>query len=361
MVGNPELAELARQSQDLEKGVDAQLGVLNSVLALPQDQRDDKIVKALRAEIDRLRSARDAAKRDITGRFREIRNLIQPQPPSIDELKAVLKPNEAFLSFYFGAQNSFVWAVPKVGPVAFVVVPVTAGEIETKVAVLREALEPRGERMVDIPPFDVGLAHELYEQLLRPVESAWRPAKSLIVVTNGALGFFPLALLPTATPTAEAEQGAPLFAGYRRVTWLARTHAISSVPSAAALRALRQLPPGSRKRQRMIGFGDPYFTADQAALAEGPADNAPIEVAEATERGMVLRRRAAIQVTQFDTANLARLPRLPDTADELQPQCCRVSGKILTRCCTWARRPTSARSRTRTFRNTPSFPSLRTG
>ena len=30
-----------------------------------------------------------------------------------------------------------------------------------------------------------------------PVEKAWRPAKSLIVVTNGALGLLPLGLLPT--------------------------------------------------------------------------------------------------------------------------------------------------------------------
>ena len=37
---------------------------------------------------------------------------------------------------------------------------------------------------------------------------------------------------------------------------------------AAALRTLRQLPPGSNKRETVIGFGDPFFNAQQAAEAE---------------------------------------------------------------------------------------------
>ncbi len=58
--------------------------------------------------------------------------------------------------------------------------------------------------------------------------------------------------------------GQPIFAGYRNVPWLARTHAVTLVPSAAALRTLRQLPPGSEKREQMIGFGDPVFSKQQA-------------------------------------------------------------------------------------------------
>ena len=50
----------------------------------------------------------------------------------------------------------------------------------------------------DIPPFDLNLAYDLYSLLLKPVEAGWKPAKSLIVVTNGALGLLPLSLLPTA-------------------------------------------------------------------------------------------------------------------------------------------------------------------
>ena len=69
------------------------------------------------------------------------------------------------------------------------------------------------------------------------MESGWKPAKNLIVVTNGALGLLPLSLLPTAPAEVRSDDD-PLFAGYRNVPWLARTHAVTMVPSAAALRTL---------------------------------------------------------------------------------------------------------------------------
>ena len=53
-------------------------------------------------------------------------------------------PGEAMLSFYFGRDASFVWAVPKHGPVAFAAIDATAGETRKQGAdKLREALEPQ--------------------------------------------------------------------------------------------------------------------------------------------------------------------------------------------------------------------------
>src|SRR5246127_3094713 len=151
----------------------------------------------------------------------------------------------------------------------------------------------------DIPPFDLKLAYELYELLLQPVESGWKPAKSLIVVTNGALGLLPLSLLPTA-PAEVAQDEDPLFVGYRKVPWLARTHAVTTVPSAAALRTLRQLPPGKPGRGELVAFGDPYFNRDQQAEAEGEtkvvaaADNGGNGGSGGNvTRGMPLKRRSS--------------------------------------------------------------------
>jgi CHAT domain-containing protein len=311
---NPALVELVRKAQDLEKQVSAQLGALNNALALPPAERDDKVVNALQANIDKLRTHRDVAKRDLAGRFREYAGLVEPQPPTTDEIRAALLADEAFVSFYFGRQASFVWVVAKTGPVAFAAIPPSAGEVETKVGKLRDALEPKAETVEEIPPFDLALAHELYATLLAPVEVGWRSAKNLIVATNGALGLLPLALLPTSQPPALDSK--VMFDGYRQVAWLARTHAVSLVPSAAALRTLRQLPPGSDKRKKLIGFGDPFFSREQAAEAQ-KTDAAPVQLGAAL-RGIPLKRRAASQTMGVDTANLSLLPRLPDTADELK-------------------------------------------
>jgi CHAT domain-containing protein len=309
---DPALAELVRKEQDLTKQVNAQLGTLNNVLALPSSERDEKGVQAINASINTLRAARNKARQEINQRFPAYADLVSPKPPSVNEIRAILADGEAMLSFYFGRDGSFVWAVPKTGPVAFAAVDATSGEIESKVRTLREALEPQAAMISDIPPFDLKLGYELYSLLLKPVESGWKGAKSLIVVTNGALGLLPLSLLPTAPAQAQADDD-PLFSSYRKVPWLARTHAVTMVPSAAALRTLRQLPAGKPNRGELVAFGDPVFSKKA-----GEVKVADASVAMAQTRGGPLKRRNSPKLDGVDSAELAMLPQLPDTADELK-------------------------------------------
>ena len=315
---DPALAELVRKEQDLSKQVNAQLGALNNALAIPSTERDEKSVTQIQTSIAVLRRDRDKARVEIKQRFPDYADLVSPGPPTVAEIRASLSDNEAMLSFYFGQNGSFVWAVPKSGPVAFAAVKARIGDIETKIRKLREAVEPQVATISDIPPFDLKLGYELYELLLKPVESGWKSSKDLIVVTNGALGLLPLSLLPTA-PAEVAQDADPLFSGYRSVPWLARTHAVTAVPSAAALRTLRRLPPGKPGRGEFVAFGDPYFSEEQQAEAE--RGEARIEVADAggnLTRGLPLRRRSSPKLDGVDNAELALLPRLPDTADELK-------------------------------------------
>jgi CHAT domain-containing protein len=319
------LADLVRKDQDLEKQIGAELGVLNNLLSLPSEQRDDSNVRAVNAEINKLRADRKAAQQEIKHRFPAYAELIDPKPATVDEIRGALRPSEVLLSFYFGQDASFVWVVPKDGGVAFATLPTTAPALVGKVQRLRQALEPQVARVDELPPFDLGLASELYDLLLKPVEAAWKPAKNLIVVTNGALGELPLALLPTA-PARVDPQAKPLFVDYRNVPWLARTHAVTSIPSASALVALRRLPAPSPQRDKLIGFGDPYFSEQEAAEAEGGSPTAALaeaapaandSVADLGTRGLALRLRATPHTEEVDKAELALLPRLPDTREEL--------------------------------------------
>lgn len=306
------LAKLARREQDLRKEIAAATTMLNNLLSLPPVQRDDRTVQSIRQDIEQRRSEHEKMRLEIGVRFPAYADLIDPKPATAEQVRAALKPDEAFLSFYFGAERSFVWAIAKDGPVAFALIPATAAEFEAKVKKLREALEPNASSISDIPAFDVAVAHDLYTLLLKPVEATWRPAKTLVVATNGALGLLPLGVLPTAPMPATTDPGAA-FAAYRSVRWLARTHAVSLVPSAAAFRTLRQLPASAEGRRALIGFGDPVFNAEQAAHAlkavpqvAPPATSPPLE------------RRSAPQTSSMASATLASLPALPDTAEELR-------------------------------------------
>jgi CHAT domain-containing protein len=312
---DPALAELVRAEQDHGKQINALLATLNNTLSMPAAERDEAGIRAINATLVQLRVDRKKARDDINRRFPAYADLVDPKPPTVDQIAAALRPDEAFLSFYFGRDVSFVWAVPKAGPVAFAAVPATATELEVKVRRLREALDPQAAMISDIPAFDVALGYELYTLLLKPVEQGWKSAKNLVVVTNGALGLLPLSLLPTAR--AEVEQQGTPFAGYAKIPWLARTHAVTLVPSAAALRTLRALPAGPATRGKLIAFGDPYFSETQANEAE----DKPVTVASAdgvATRGLPLKRRSSPQTQGVDSAELALLPRLPDTADELR-------------------------------------------
>lgn len=311
------LAELVRKEQDLSKQVSAQLGTLNNVLALPPSERDEKGVQSINASISALRAERNKARIEIGQRFPAYADLVSPKSPSVADIKATLAEGEAMLSFYFGQNGSFVWAVPRDGAVAFARINATAGEIESSVRKLREALEPQAAMISDIPAFNLKLAYELYALLLKPVEGGWKQAKNLIVVTNGALGLLPLSLLPTA-PAAVQSDDEPLFSSYKSVPWLARSHAVTTVPSAAALRTLRQLPPAKPGRGDLVAFGDPYFSKEQEAEAE--KGNGVTQVADAgnVTRGVPLKRRSSPKLDGVDNAEIGMLPRLPDTADELK-------------------------------------------
>ncbi len=309
---DPVLAALARREQDLRKEIAATFGLLNSVLALPATDRDDARVGALRDQVARLRDDHGKVRLEIGVRFPAYADLIDPKPATAEQVRAALRPDEAFISFYFGAEKSFVWALSKIGPATFAVIPATAGDIEAKVKTLREALEPNVTSVSDIPAFDLALASELYTLLLKPIEATWRPARNLVVATNGALGLLPLGVLPTAPVTMPADAGAA-FAAYRGLPWLARTHAVSLMPSAAAFRTLRQLSASTPGRQPLIGFGDPVFSTEQAAEALKNAPPTP-----PASGSTPLERRSAPQTAGLANATLGSLPALPDTADELR-------------------------------------------
>ncbi len=315
-VSNPELAKLMRASQDTEKRIGAAVATLNNLLTLPPAEREEKAVKTTQAEIAALQASRKQTMSDIAKKFPDYGNLVNPPPPNAADLQKQLADDEALLSFYFGRFDSFVWAVRKGAPVQFARLKMTLGDLNATVTKLREALEPKAAMISDIPAFDVKLAGQLYDDLLKPLEGSWKPAKNLVVVTNGALGLLPLSLLPTAPAEVKTDDD-PLFASYRNVPWLARTHAVTLVPSAAALQTLRKLPPGKASRQDLVAFGDPYFSKEQAE--DAAKTDKPVQVADASNvtRGVPLKRRNSPQLEGVDSAQLGQLPRLPDTSDEL--------------------------------------------
>ncbi len=320
---DPALADLVRREQDAQKQGAALQGLLANMLSSPTNQQDADGLRSVRTQIDALRTARSAIREEIERRFPDYVNLVDPRPATVEQARKNLRPGEALIATYVGDERTFVWAVPAQGPAVFAAAPLRKAEVGRMVADLRKALDPNAATLGDIPAFDVVLANRLYAALLQPVEAGWKDAGSLLVVPHGSLGQLPFSVLVTAPAQAPADrEGQAMFAGYRNVPFLARTAAITQLPSVASLGSLRALPPPRGERQAFIGFGDPWFSPQQAAEAARETQVAQLQTRGARTlmqtRGVPLVRRNAPTTQSIDSAELAQLPRLPDTADEVR-------------------------------------------
>jgi CHAT domain-containing protein len=249
--------------------------------------------------------------------FPEYAAFITPQPLSGSHVRDVLRDSETLIITYVGENSTYVWALPKSGPVRFTQAKLSHDELTDTIFELRDALDPGNiATLDDIPDFDVAKAYELYNRLLRPIEGGWQNSPGILFVGHGPLSLLPLSLLPTGSGTLGDDKGL-LFQRYRDVSWLARTHAVTMLPSVAALKALRGATVKTAKPRSLVGFGDPYFSQSQALKADerGLAE----QLASASNvRGMPVKLRSRPQTRSVNSADLALLPRLPATRFELQ-------------------------------------------
>jgi CHAT domain-containing protein/tetratricopeptide (TPR) repeat protein len=303
----PGLAELARKVQDAGKQIAALNGLLSNAISARAEDQDGAAIDGLKSRIQALRRTRADNLKTIAAEFPDYSRMISPQPTTPADVQAKLHPGEAMLAFYTADDRTYAWAVPASGPAVMAVAPIGYRQMETTVAHLREALDLQVAGLDEIPAFDLAAAWGIYGPLVQPTEAAWADARLLFVVPHGPLGRLPTALLPTRPPAPAAKAKGPLFAEYREVPWLARKVAVAQLPSVGALTTLRALPERHGPRRAFIAFGDPLFSKEQAAEARQDA---------VTQRGV--RRRSAPATSSPFTAELAQLPRLPDTAEEVQ-------------------------------------------
>lgn len=328
---DPALAALVKREQDAAQRLGAQRELLVKLLAAPLTERTPQAIERMRAEISSLAKESRALFAEIAQRYPSYANLLHPQPASLDSVRAKLGEDEAMISVYIGSQRTYVWALAKNGAPAFSTSPLDAEAIEQSVARLRKSLDPGSATLGEMPEFDVAEGYKLYKSLLKPVESAWRGKSSLLIVPHRALGQLPFALLPTEEAALKSDKKL-LFDGYRGVPWLVRSAAVTQYPSANAFLGLRGLAPGDPNRRSFIGFGDPLFNQQQLTESQQPLQAMQVAAAAPTTRGLRLPLRilkvervnsaadveTGLAAAVANTSQLAQVPRLPDTGDEIR-------------------------------------------
>jgi CHAT domain-containing protein len=256
-IADPALAALVREDQDLGHAAASLYRALGEMGEASEPGSGEAATADIGQRLREIEARRAALQASIRDKHPDYAQLVRPTPPAPADIAAYLAPDEALLSITATASSTYVFSVTATGRVQIHVAAVGEAWLAERVRRMRTALDVGDTPLERLPAFDVAAAHELYATLLAPFRDAWSPARHLIVSASGSLAQIPFALLaerPDVPPAA-----VPAFGEYAQVAWLARRYAISHIPSAAALHALRRLPAAKGVRQPFVGFGDPDF------------------------------------------------------------------------------------------------------
>jgi CHAT domain-containing protein len=308
--GTDRLSQLVRRDQDLAAEAEALDKAIVAAVSKERSKRDTAAEQRSRDRLAAIAAERTGLQKTFANEFPDYAALSNPLPLRASELQALLSDNEVLVQFAVTDKASYVFAMTR-ERVEWRAIPLGADALTQKIAAFRRGLEigKASDASGKSGLFDLALAHDLYGTLLAPVETLVKDKPSLLVVASGALTALPFHLLVTEKPPAAIPEK---FDGYRDAAWLLKRQAVSVLPSAASLKALRAFARKEPSAKPMTGFGDPLFNPD---LKSNGATRAGRTAARSLASGAYTD---FWQGAGVDRARLTEaLSQLPDTADEI--------------------------------------------
>lgn len=256
--GNAEASRLYRQARALERDTARNRIALAELTSLDNRTADVKnAIDALNRDIATLETQQTETQAKLT-EFSQFR-AIAPRALPLPELRAVLKPGEAYLKLLAAGGAIYAFYTDGDGSAGYKLA-MTPAQLETAVDALRDAiaLDVNGQTITQ--PFDVAKAHDLFTVLAGPVAERLTRARSIVFEPDGALLRLPINLLVTDTASVAAysarasKPDADAF-DFTGMAWLGRDRAISTEVSARALADARRLR-SSQGTRPYLGFGE---------------------------------------------------------------------------------------------------------
>jgi CHAT domain-containing protein/lipoprotein NlpI len=281
----PETATQTRRVQDMKlesialSEAAVQLGRFN-------DQAKRQEAGQLRARATALDKERGDLERKLFATAPSAKNTATEQISSLIDFQNNLRPDEVAINTVVDEAQTYVWATGRDGLAQWYVVPIVREDLLANIEQLRASLDPLQWAQGKPPVYDEAKAWLLFKQLFGEAQSKLKAAKSLTFITYGPLAQVPFAALLYQEPIVSSE-----------TPWLIKRWAIGYATSVSSMRMARLTEPAKNHARGFVGFGDPIF--DSIPATPTP----PITQ-------MVLRRASGMRISE--------LPRLPDTAKEIQ-------------------------------------------
>ncbi|HQR23980.1 MAG TPA: CHAT domain-containing protein [Steroidobacteraceae bacterium] len=221
-----------------------------------------------------------------------VAELATPRPLPATEFMRRLRTGEALVATLVTPRDLYVWAVTTSG-VTFVRQSVTARDIEARVQRLRASLKPGGDGT--LPPFDAADAYELYKLVFVPIAPALKGITDIVWYGHGPLGALPPTVLVTSPPAKSQLSSATELA---KTPFLVDRYAVAVLADLSLFPWHRDRSVARTQDARFLGVGAPLLTAGE--IAGGP------------------RSRSYELAGGLDGRELAQLPKLPESVDELK-------------------------------------------
>jgi CHAT domain-containing protein len=253
--GQNKLAVKIRAMQDAQnawRSYDNQL--LKTLNKLKNEESGEK-EKRLRHQLEILEERIKFLSKAVFTAFPQFAALTSSQPTSLADIQALLGPDEAMISYVSGYDITSVFAL-RHDQVEAKVIKLGAEELEGAVGTLRRGLDLKN--LSRPPSYDTKKAFALYQKIFEPIEPLLEGARHVFVVPDGALTGLPLGVLVTEPTDVDDKDPA----SYRKVPWLARKYAMSTLPSVSSLKALRAFTKRAQASRPFLGIGDPELEGE---------------------------------------------------------------------------------------------------
>ncbi len=293
---------LVKQVEELRRTRQEVWTRLNQLYGLSEDQRSTGDVTAVKQQLHNVQQKLAEANTQLNVEAPRYAELSQPTALDLDSAQQLLRTHEALVSFSTLGDRLQIWLLRADHPVVYRQVSIPQAKLKKLVQKIRASSESAST------PYDVESAEELFQILFGPILSSLREVDHLILVPDEVLLPLPFGALITNSEGSVFSRLGELYRrqkkplgqnlrDYASLPWLAQSYPLTILPSASALKLLRQNPVTQQDLgEPFLGFGDPILRG-QGQLRGGKM---------LTSRGM----RVAMD-------SLHALNRLPGTREEL--------------------------------------------
>ena len=301
--GTDEASRLFRQAVSLSRQIERARIELARFADLPKPSPEEiaraRAVRSTLAQSEREQVATQSALASFP-RYRAVAGEVIP----LDEFQKTLRTGEAYYRMTVVGDDVFAVLVTPTSARA-VKLAVSAKQLDEEVDALRETISTMENGVRTTFAFDVGLSHQLYQQLIAPFAADLAGVSHFILEPDGAMLRLPANLLVMDQASVDAYAKRAAAGGdaefdFRGIRWFGRDRDISTAVSPRSFAQLRNAPPSSGDKE-YLGLGSnspPKVLVEAAVQASFDRDcvlpmaswGQPISASELTTAGNIFRQ-----------------------------------------------------------------------